>query len=188
LRTFLHFLHLLQQYCVTRSIGPRQSCALGPAEAGKIGSIGLMRLVPLVVVSDLPADMQPVKRIAGFEDLFPGDRHPRRHKQTVEVRHRHIRSGTQEMVGIVNAGVSEGDSPEMTDDPCVGPTSSGGWRGGREDAREGRLLRSQNQVGIVAAKRSIAALAVPHCVSPQTASLRNRLTAASHEGPRASAS
>jgi hypothetical protein len=37
------------------------------------------------------------------------DRHRRGHKQTVEVRHLHIHSGAQGMVGIVNAGEPEGD-------------------------------------------------------------------------------
>jgi hypothetical protein len=37
------------------------------------------------------------------------DRHRRGNKQTVEVRHVHIHSGAQGMVGIVNAGEREGD-------------------------------------------------------------------------------
>jgi hypothetical protein len=36
------------------------------------------------------------------------DRHRRGHKQTVEVRHLHIHSGAQGLVGIVNAGQREG--------------------------------------------------------------------------------
>ena len=35
------------------------------------------------------------------------DRHRRGHKQTVEVRHLHIHSGAQGVVGIVNAGERE---------------------------------------------------------------------------------
>jgi hypothetical protein len=38
------------------------------------------------------------------------DRHRRGHKQTVEVRHLHIHSGAQGMVGIVNAGEREGSA------------------------------------------------------------------------------
>jgi hypothetical protein len=37
------------------------------------------------------------------------DRHRRGHKQTVEVRHLHIHSGAQGVVGIVNAGEREGE-------------------------------------------------------------------------------
>jgi hypothetical protein len=37
------------------------------------------------------------------------DRHRRGHKQTVEVKHVHIHSGGQGMVGIVNARGREGD-------------------------------------------------------------------------------
>jgi hypothetical protein len=40
------------------------------------------------------------------------DRHRRGNKQTVEVRHVHIHSGAQGMVGIVNAGEREGDGPK----------------------------------------------------------------------------
>jgi hypothetical protein len=38
------------------------------------------------------------------------DRHRRGHKQTVEVRHLHIHSGAQGMVGIVNAGDRDGSA------------------------------------------------------------------------------
>jgi hypothetical protein len=38
------------------------------------------------------------------------DRHRRGHKQTVEVRHLHIHSGAQGMVGIVNSGEGEGSA------------------------------------------------------------------------------
>jgi len=38
------------------------------------------------------------------------DRHRRGHKQTVEVRHLHIHSGAQGVVGIVNAGEREGSA------------------------------------------------------------------------------
>jgi hypothetical protein len=37
------------------------------------------------------------------------DRYRRGNKQTVEVRHVHIHSGAQGMVGIINAEVPEGD-------------------------------------------------------------------------------
>ena len=37
------------------------------------------------------------------------DRYRRGNKQTVEVRHMHIHSGAQGMIGIVNAGEREGD-------------------------------------------------------------------------------
>jgi hypothetical protein len=37
------------------------------------------------------------------------DRHRRGHKQTVEVRHLHLHSGAQGVVGIVNAREREGD-------------------------------------------------------------------------------
>ena len=40
------------------------------------------------------------------------DRHRRGHKQTVEVKHIHIHSGAQGVVGIVNAGKTEG--PDQT--------------------------------------------------------------------------
>jgi hypothetical protein len=42
------------------------------------------------------------------EMIHAFDRHRRGSKQTVEVRHVHIHSGAQGMVGIVNAGTPEG--------------------------------------------------------------------------------
>jgi hypothetical protein len=40
------------------------------------------------------------------------DQHRRGNKQTVEVRHLHIHSGAQGVVGIVNAGEREGGGQE----------------------------------------------------------------------------